>query len=203
MHGSHIACITIFILYLSTLLGRHVSNRATIGQRRASMAKNTYKALAERLSDQIHNGELRPDCKLPPHRKYQEQLNISLGIATWVYRELKDRGLVVGETGRGVFVRDQGVPLTLGVEQRAPDGLVDLVFNMPSSDGDPELLRTARRKIPTAGDLDAMLRYQPHAGRPPHERAIIADYLKDRIGKINSENLLVISGAQHELALSL
>ncbi|MCP6373717.1 PLP-dependent aminotransferase family protein, partial [Klebsiella pneumoniae] len=89
------------------------------------------------------------------------------------YRELERRGLIVGEKGRGVFVRDLGLPLTLGVEQTAAEGLLDLVFNMPSDAGDSEVLRAGLKRLAVAGDLDAMLRYQPHGGRP-HERKIIA-----------------------------
>ncbi len=48
--------------------------------------------------------------------------------------------------------------------------MVDLNFNYPSLPGQAELLRERLRQLAAAGDLEALLRYQPHGGRP-HERA--------------------------------
>ncbi|SDX21455.1 transcriptional regulator, GntR family [Aidingimonas halophila] len=124
---------------------------------------------------------------------------MALATATRAYRELEDRGLIVGEHGRGVFVKDPSVPLTLGVEQTAADGLVDLVFNMPGADCDVEFLRSGLKRIAAAGDLEAMLRYQPHGGRP-HERKILADHLAKTLGAFSWDQFLIVSGAQHGLS---
>lgn len=62
------------------------------------------------------------------------------------------------------------------------------------------MLRAGLRRLASAGDLEAMLRYQPHGGRA-HERRIIADSLCKTLGPINPANLLVTSGAQHGLAI--
>ncbi len=114
-----------------------------------------------------------------------------------VYGELKRSGLIVGEKGRGVFVRDMAVPLMLGLEQHmeqnTADGMIDLVFNMPSNIADTDFLRSGLKRLAKTGDLDAMLRYQPHGGRT-HERKIIAKYLKPSLGMIKPKNLLVTSG---------
>ncbi len=123
-----------------------------------------------------------------------------------VYGELKRSGLIVGEKGRGVFVRDMAVPLMLGLEQHmeqnTADGMIDLVFNMPSNIADTDFLRSGLKRLAKTGDLDAMLRYQPHGGRT-HERKIIAKYLKPSLGMIKPKNLLVTSGGQHGLAITI
>ncbi|WOI35383.1 PLP-dependent aminotransferase family protein (plasmid) [Tritonibacter scottomollicae] len=107
--------------------------------------------------------------------------------------------MIVGEAGRGTFVRDLGLPPTLGVRQTASDGLIDLVFNMPGDAADADMLRAGLRRLAAAGDLEAMLRYQPHGGRT-HERRIIAESLASTLGPIDPECLLVTSGGQHGLA---
>jgi DNA-binding transcriptional MocR family regulator len=107
--------------------------------------------------------------------------------------------MIVGEAGRGTFVRDLGLPPTLGVRQTASDGLIDLVFNMPGDAADADMLRGGLRRLAAAGDLEAMLRYQPHGGRT-HERRIIAESLASTLGSIDPECLLVTSGGQHGLA---
>ncbi len=57
--------------------------------------------------------------------------------------------------------------------------MIDLNFNYPSLPGQADLLRTALRQLALSGDLEALLRYQPHAGRQ-HERASVARHLQDR-----------------------
>lgn len=164
------------------------------------MAKARYLHLADRLASTIQEGRLTPGSRLPTHRAFAERFSVALATATRVYRELERRGLVVGEAGRGTFVRDPGVPLMLGMQQTAADGLIDLVFNMPGDATDAEMLRDGLRRLATAGDLEAMLRYQPHGGRP-HERKIIANDLARSIGPVDPERLLITSGGQHGLAI--
>ncbi|WP_420557064.1 PLP-dependent aminotransferase family protein [Roseovarius sp.] len=163
------------------------------------MKKARYIHLADMLSTAIEEGKLSPGTKLPTHRAFAEQFSVALATATRVYSEVERRGLIVGEAGRGTFVRDVGLPPTLGVRQTASDGLVDLVFNMPGDAGDADMLRAGLRRLAAAGDLEAMLRYQPHGGRA-HERRVIADSLAGTLGPINPDCLLVTSGGQHGLA---
>ena len=166
------------------------------------MRKAQYTELAATVADRIQSGVLPPGTRLPTHRAFAEQHGVALATATRAYKELERRGLVAGEAGRGVFVRDQGLPLTLGLEQRASDGLIDMVFNMPGEAEDADMLRAALRRMAASGDLEAMLRYQPHGGRP-HERRIIATHVCDRLGHVDPERLLVTSGGQHGLALTV
>lgn len=164
------------------------------------MKKPRYKRLADTLATAIQEGKLAPGAKLPTHRAIAEQFNIALATATRAYGELERIGLIVGEAGRGTFVRDLGLPPTLGARQTDSDGLIDLVFNMPGDAADADMLRAGLRRLASAGDLKAMLRYQPHSGRA-HERRIIAQSLPSTLGIIDPERLLVTSGGQHGLAI--
>jgi DNA-binding transcriptional MocR family regulator len=64
------------------------------------------------------------------------------------------------------------------------------------------LLRTALRQLALSGDLEALLRYQPHAGRA-HERASVARHLIARGVTVDSEHVLIVNGAQQGLAVTL
>ena len=92
---------------------------------------------------------------------------MALVTATRVYAELEAMGLVSGEQGRGTFVREIALPPGHGIDQQvvAAD-VVDLNFNYPSLPGQADLLRQALRELAASGDLEALLRYQPHR-RPP------------------------------------
>lgn len=112
-------------------------------------------------------------------------------------------GLVSGETGRGTFVREISLHHGHGIDQlTAAAGMVDLNFNYPSLPNQAELLRTALRQLAASGDLEALLRYQPHAGRQ-HERATVARHLVSRGLTVNAEQVLIVAGAQHGLATSV
>ncbi len=53
-----------------------------------------------------------------------------------------------------------------------------------------------------SGDLESLLRYQPHAGRP-HERNTVARHLRVRGIRVTPEQVLIVDGAQHGLAVTM
>ena len=165
--------------------------------------KARYKAVVDRYAQAIRSGQLPAGTRLPTHRTLAAGERISLATATRVYRELEEMGLVSGETGRGTFVRDLLLPPGHGVDQQvvAAD-VVDLNFNYPSLPEQGDALREALRQLAMAGDIDSHLRYQPHAGRLA-ERDIIARHLTCQHFAPDAENVLIVNGAQHGLAVTV
>ncbi len=165
--------------------------------------KARYKAVVDRYAQAIRSGQLPAGTRLPTHRTLAAEERLSLATATRVYRELEEMGLVSGETGRGTFVRDLSLPPGHGVDQQvvAAD-VVDLNFNYPSLPAQGDALREALRQLAMAGDIDSHLRYQPHAGRLA-EREIIARHLTCRHFAPDGENVLIVNGAQHGLAVTV
>lgn len=167
------------------------------------MPRARYKPLVDRLAADIRAGRLSPGVRLPTHRELAEREGFALVTATRVYAELEAMGLVSGETGRGTFVRETVLPRGHGVAQEAvAAGMVDLSFNYPALPGQAEMLRAALRQLAAGGDLEALLRYQPHGGRQ-HERAIVARHLADRGLAVGAEQVLLVDGAQHGLATTV
>ena len=165
--------------------------------------KARYKAVVDRYAQAIRSGQLPAGTRLPTHRTLAAGERISLATATRVYRELEEMGVVSGETGRGTFVRDLSLPPGHGVDQQvvAAD-VVDLNFNYPSLPDQGDALREALRQLAMAGDIDSHLRYQPHAGRLA-ERDIIARHLTCQHFAPDAENVLIVNGAQHGLAVTV
>jgi DNA-binding transcriptional MocR family regulator len=56
--------------------------------------------------------------------------------------------------------------------------------------------------VATSGDLDALLRYQPHRGRP-QDRASIARHLRRRGITTDADRILIVNGAQQGLAITV
>ena len=166
------------------------------------MPQARYKQLVDAYAADIREGRLAPGTRLPTHRQLAASQGLALVTASRVYAELESMGLVSGETGRGTFVREPEWPTFLGTDtQTAAASMADLSFNYPSLPGQAEQLRAALRQLAQSGDLDALLRYQPHGGRP-HERAVAARHLATHGLRAPAERVLIVCGAQHGLAVA-
>ncbi|MFE2583187.1 PLP-dependent aminotransferase family protein [Streptomyces sp. NPDC059378] len=166
------------------------------------MAAPRYKALVDALASDIRNGRLAAGARLPTHRALAAREGVAVVTATRVYAELEAMGLVSREQGRGTFVRDLAVPPDQGIDQQAvATDAVDLAFNYPSVPGQSGLLRQALREVAVSGDLDSLLRYQPHPGRL-QDRASIGRHLERRGITADADRILVVNGAQHGLAVT-
>ncbi|HEY0496965.1 MAG TPA: PLP-dependent aminotransferase family protein [Kutzneria sp.] len=159
-----------------------------------------YKGVVDGLAAELRAGRWPVGTRLPTHRELAAREGIALVTATRVYAELAAMGLVTGEPGRGTFVRDTALLAGQGIDEQAvATDAVDLQFNYPALPGQADLLRTALRDLATAGDLESLLHYQPHAGRP-EARTAIARHLARRGLTVDAANVLIVSGAQHGLA---
>jgi DNA-binding transcriptional MocR family regulator len=162
-----------------------------------------YKQIVDRFAEDIASGRLKPGTRLPTHRQLAAREGLGIVTATRVYAELDAMGLVSGETGRGTFVKEATLPRELGIDQVAiASDMVDLNFNYPALADQTELLRQALRQLAAAGNLEALLRYQPHAGRM-HERASVARHLARRQLSVTAEQVMLVDGAQHGLATTV
>jgi DNA-binding transcriptional MocR family regulator len=161
------------------------------------MRVQRYSEVVDLLTDQIQRGTLPPGTRLPTHRALAGEHGIALATATKVYRALTASGLVVGEPGRGTFVRDlsgfSGLePRRLPHDRR----IADLSFNQPTAPADQ--LRAGLREMAAEGDLSTLLLQQPPGGRS-RDRAAVATYLLDRDIDVAPEDVLLTGGAQHGL----
>jgi len=86
--------------------------------------------MADQIQAEIDAGKLRPGDRLPPQREFADTRGIAMSTATRVYNELVRRGMVVGEVGRGTFVRTgppaEGLALAQGIGNR-----INLATNIP------------------------------------------------------------------------
>ena len=71
-----------------------------------------YQQLVTQISLLVSSGRLSEGEQLPPVRKLAEQLLINPNTVARAYRELETAGVVVSRRGSGVFVSDEGSPLS-------------------------------------------------------------------------------------------
>lgn len=64
----------------------------------------SYLKIAEDLSARIKSGEYGPGEQLPTYNELADLYSVSFSTITRVIGVLRDRGVVIGLPGRGVFV---------------------------------------------------------------------------------------------------
>ena len=126
-----------------------------------------YQRLADELAHAIREGHLPGGSALPTHRDFAKQRQIGLGTATRIYAELKHRGLVVGEVGRGTFVRERPIephPLSEAIRYTAMARTAECV--------DAPTLRQALRSVSALSDIERLAAQPTPLGSPSARRAL-------------------------------
>ncbi|MFI5647642.1 PLP-dependent aminotransferase family protein [Kitasatospora sp. NPDC051705] len=163
------------------------------------MRPPSYKAVVDAYAAAIRSGALRPGTRLPTHRALARERRIALATASRVYAELAAAGLVVGERGRGTFVRDRSGFDGIEPSRALPvPRVADLSFNQPLDPGQGEQLRRALRELAASADPSALLRQHPPGGNRA-DRAVVARYLLDRGVDTAPERVVLTGGAQQAL----
>lgn len=89
------------------------------------MPAKDFREVADEVAAEMAAGRLRPGDRLPPQRDFAYARGIAVSTASRVYAELTRRGLVIGEVGRGTYVRsDLGGPRAIPAEP--PASAIDL-----------------------------------------------------------------------------
>ncbi|NBE80999.1 winged helix-turn-helix domain-containing protein [Micromonospora rubida] len=69
------------------------------------MAEPLYQQIANDITRQIESGVLKPGDRLPSTRQLCEIYEVSETVIRFTMIQLKARGLVYGQPGRGVYVK--------------------------------------------------------------------------------------------------
>lgn len=182
-----------------------------------------YTQLSRALQDAIRGGRLAPGAKLPSTRELAEDLKVSRNTVRSAYAHLADEGAVVGRRGSGSYTGStpgggapdrQSAPRlpvsrcgerTRAIEDfgigRLHRGLrFNLQYGEPLTDA--LLPDVWRRELAHACAYTA-LGYADTQGLPAL-RSEVASYLKRRRGvSVEADDVVIVSGAQQALSLSV
>ncbi|MFC0037258.1 PLP-dependent aminotransferase family protein [Actinomadura rayongensis] len=132
-----------------------------------------YLRIADALTAEIDAGRLRPGARLPPQRTFARRHRIAPSTAARVYAELARRGRVVGEVGRGTFVR-AGTPHADPALAEPAAAPIDLELNVLTVPGQDALLARGLARLTRPDALAAALRPAGAAGTPSARAAVAA-----------------------------
>ncbi|WP_405819047.1 PLP-dependent aminotransferase family protein [Streptomyces sp. NBC_01390] len=165
-----------------------------------------YRRLADRIADDIVAGRLRPGERLPPQRAFARRRGIAGSTAGRVYGELVRRGLVVGEVGRGTFVRAAPhAPAGRALAEPAVNTevtAVNLELNYPSAPGQSELLAPALAPLLRPDVLTEALRPAPATGTA-EARSAAAGLLATPGWRPDPDGVLFTGNARQSIAAAL
>lgn len=160
-----------------------------------------YLAIVDALAEDVAAGRLHPGERIPAHRSLAAALGIDFTTVTRAYAEARRRGLVVGQPGRGTFVRDASAQRTTASAQR----LVDLSLNIPADPEDYSVERDFAHSLAvlsTDAHLGRLLRYNDSQGSLDHREAG-ALWIGEHGIAAPVERIAICNGAQHSIAMVL
>jgi DNA-binding transcriptional MocR family regulator len=163
-----------------------------------------YLAIVSAIGDAVERGHLKAGDKMPTHRDLADTLGVTTGTITRAYSEAAKRGLLVGETGRGTFVKanifEDAFPSVSSTED---EELIDFSLNIPPlSVGDSlgKALTGTLSGLAARPGLSALLGYQPALGLKRHRAAGAAWVARSGL-TVDTEQVLICTGALHAMTV--
>jgi DNA-binding transcriptional MocR family regulator len=163
-----------------------------------------YLAIVSAIAEAVEHGQLKPGDKMPTHRDLADAVGVTTGTITRAYSEAAKRGLLVGETGRGTFVKanifKDAFPSVPSTED---EDLIDLSLNIPPlSVGDPlgKALTDTLSGLAARPGLSALFGYQPATGLERH-RAAGATWVARSGLSVDPQQVLICTGALHAMTV--
>lgn len=157
-----------------------------------------YRAVADAVAAEIASGKLPAGARLQPQRAFAYQRGIAVSTASRVYAELVRRGLVVGEVGRGTFVRTPDRLQSTRISEIA-DAPIDLQLATSGSLEQAALMAPAFESLANPavllGAMDALGPYGPKGAG-----AIVSHYLGHDHWTPRPDGILFAGGGRQAIA---
>ena len=164
-----------------------------------------YQQIITAIAEDIAAGPLVPGTRLPPHRILAYELGLSPNTTARAYAELRSRGLLHGEVGRGTYVR-MARPQACGKEMadliRPESGPVDLSRNLPFPGVSGRHLARTLAELSRTPELSAFLDFQKEAGLPHHYSGG-RNWLSRTGVTASPEEIVITCGGQHGIMAAL
>lgn len=158
---------------------------------------DSFKLIAREIEGDIVNGMMKPGERLLPQREFAWQRKIAVSTASRVYAELRRKRLIIGEVGRGTYVRAP----TDRIAHKVATEFVDLDQNFPSVPGQSELLARSLASVCTPPSLSQSLG-PPRAPFLRRAQNIAASFLRCESWSPSPDNLLFASNGREALAVA-
>lgn len=162
---------------------------------------NDFRAIADAVAADILAGRLKPGERLPPQREFAHRQGIAASTASRVYGELLRRRLIMGEVGRGTFVRHVQTPSEAALAEPA-EAPVDLELNFSVLPGQAGILAASLTDLLHPEQMAEALR--PVGIRATeHVRAVAAGFLARGGWSPDPDGLVFTGNGRQAIAAAL
>lgn len=162
-----------------------------------------YLAIADAIGEAVRTGKLKPLERLPTHRDLAYDLGVTVGTVSRAYAEAVRRDYVVGEVGRGTYVKPDEEPENpFHIPYDINPDMFDFSLNFPAEGDRVEMLRHGLMSVAQDQGLGALMRYQSEQGMP-HHREIFAKWAGLHGVPQDSDRIILTNGVQNAMTLSL
>ncbi len=171
---------------------------------RAALKRPVYRSLVDAMTRAIADGTLAAGARLPTQRELARRLEISLQTVGRAYDELIRRNLVVGEVGRGTYVRaGRGQARPPFLTEHAERGLIDLSILKPVGHQlQVERMQAALGQLSQQLEPDTVLSFRPNVGLTRHREAAIG-WLQLCGLQTEPRNVVITNGVSPAMAVAL
>lgn len=160
-----------------------------------------YLSLASQLEQDITNGYLAPDTKLPPQRELADFLDINFTTVTRTYKICEVKGLIYAVTGSGTFVSPNAAKSITISTDKFPRDLIDLGF-VASFEQTNNMVADMIPQVTEKSYLAQLLNYNDPTGIP-HQKKAGLNWMESYGIVTDPEHLAIASGTQNALAIAL
>lgn len=158
-----------------------------------------FRNIASQIANDIATGRLRPGDRLPPQRAFAHAQGIAPSTAGRVYAELNRRGLVIGEIGRGTYVRAASSHDRPRLAE-PPSFRIDMETNYPILPGQHQLMAPALATLAMRPDALAAATAASSARGTSSARAAAAAGLATKNWRPEPASLLFAANGRAALA---
>jgi len=156
-----------------------------------------YRSLAEQLEQDIKNGDLAENTKLPPQRELADYLDINFTTVTKAYKLCEEKGVIYAIVGKGTFVSPHIGVRTTVVSQK--DNSIEMGMVLPF-DEDNHIIRKLAQEILSSSLADQYFDYSfPHGN--PFQKKMVVNWLSDFGCETDAEHILITAGSQNALSI--
>lgn len=166
---------------------------------RAKLERPYYLTIANMLEQDIANGNLSANTKLPPQRELADFLDLNLSTITRAYKICELKGLLYAVTGSGTFVSPGTFSKDTFVEKN--NQFIEMGMIKPFYETNNLILDVSKSIMENSGAV-RLLEYSSPLGTDRQLHAAVQWLRRYRVN-VSENNAMIVAGAQNALSVIL
>lgn len=160
-----------------------------------------YLSIANILEQDIINGSLEPNVKLPPQRELADYLDLNLSTITRAFKICELKGLIYAVVGRGTFVSPNASCDISITDNKIEKNYIELGVIRPL-DQTNSIVSNVIKDVLSKSYIENLLDYGNPSGLK-HHKLSAQSWLQRYNLNAKLDNIAITSGSQNSITLSL